>query len=188
MKTFDHFKSFFRAEHLALDKVNALTKEDSTLNRVELLEQQEQMFEKMEERLKINIINTITNFAQAYEESPPTPLTPPTKEPNTTSLTSALSTITNNSSKQNNKLLKLFDGLCKKVDSLETKLGNTKNTSTDKDNGINPRTGRPWKRYCWTCGCCDHWGRTCPVRKPGHKVDATFKNLMGGSTKGVIGA
>ena len=188
MKTFDHFKSYFRAEHLALDKVNALEKQDSSLNQVEILEQQEQMFEKMEERLKINLINTITNFAQAYDDSPPTPPPPEPKEQDNTSLTSALSTITNNSSKQNAKLIKLFDGLCKKVDSLETKLGKNNNSSSEKENNVNPRTGRPWKRYCWTCGCCDHWGRTCPVRKPGHKVDATFKNRMGGSTKGVLGA
>ena len=46
---------------------------------------------------------------------------------------------------------------------------------------INPRTGKPWKRYCWTCGCCPHWSRNCPKKAKGHKDNATFKNRMGGS-------
>ena len=46
---------------------------------------------------------------------------------------------------------------------------------------INPKTGKEWKRYCWTCGCCPHWGKNCPVKKKGHKNEATFKNRMGGS-------
>ena len=33
------------------------------------------------------------------------------------------------------------------------------------DKTTNPRTGQPWKRYCWSCGCCPHWSRNCPVKK-----------------------
>ena len=25
----------------------------------------------------------------------------------------------------------------------------------------NPKTGKPWRHYCHTHGCCDHWGRNC---------------------------
>ena len=57
-----------------------------------------------------------------------------------------------------------------------------------RNNKIDPRTGRAWRRYCWSCGCCDHWSCFCPNRKSSHKVDATFKNCMGGSTTGVLGA
>ena len=46
---------------------------------------------------------------------------------------------------------------------------------------VNPKTGLPWKRYCWSCGCCAHWGRNCPVKKRGHQDDATFKTRKGGS-------
>ena len=45
----------------------------------------------------------------------------------------------------------------------------------------NPRTGKQWKRYCWTHGCCNHWGRDCNNKTTGHKDDATFRNRMGGS-------
>ena len=48
---------------------------------------------------------------------------------------------------------------------------------------INPKTRLPWKRYCWTCGCCSHWGKNCPNKKKGHKNEATFRNRMGGSNK-----
>ena len=27
----------------------------------------------------------------------------------------------------------------------------------DMGNNINPKTGQPYKRYCWICGCCPHW-------------------------------
>ena len=46
---------------------------------------------------------------------------------------------------------------------------------------INPKTNQPWKRYCWTCGCCTHWSRNCPKKKRGHKDNASFRNRMGGS-------
>ena len=55
-------------------------------------------------------------------------------------------------------------------------LGLGTNTST-----VNPRTGKPWRRYCWSCGCCTHWSKNCPQKKSGHKDDATFRNRMAGS-------
>ena len=48
---------------------------------------------------------------------------------------------------------------------------------------INPKTGKPWRRYCWTHGCCTHWSKNCPQKKSGHKDDATFRNRMGGSNE-----
>lgn len=53
---------------------------------------------------------------------------------------------------------------------------------------INPKTGKPFKRYCWTCGCCGHWGGDHPgIKAPGHKDEATFKNRMSGSNKNCLG-
>ena len=40
-KTYNNFKTFMRDEHVALDQVNALSKNDSSLNHVEFLAQQE---------------------------------------------------------------------------------------------------------------------------------------------------
>ena len=53
---------------------------------------------------------------------------------------------------------------------------------------INPKTGKLWKRYCWTCGCCPHLGRSCPFKAPGHKDKVTFKNRMGSSNKNCLGS
>ena len=50
----------------------------------------------------------------------------------------------------------------------------------------NPRTGRPYRRYCWTHGCCNHWGRHCNNKKNGHQDAATFANRMGGSNKNCL--
>ena len=50
-----------------------------------------------------------------------------------------------------------------------------------KNDTINPKTGRPWQCYCWTCGCCTHWVRSCPQKKKGYRDEATFRNRMGGS-------
>ena len=35
--------------------------------------------------------------------------------------------------------------------------------------------------YCWTHGGCNHTSKDCKRRAPGHKIDATFDNRMGGS-------
>ena len=71
------------------------------------------------------------------------------------------------------ELLKLIEALTKKVDQLSSQKSNNKN--------INPKTGKPYKRYCWSCGCCDHWGRNYQNKKLGHKDKATFQNRLGGS-------
>ena len=57
--------------------------------------------------------------------------------------------------------------------------GHPKRNGVEKD--VNPVTGKAWKRYCWSCGCCAHWSRNCPTKKKGHKDDATFRNRMNGS-------
>ena len=36
------------------------------------------------------------------------------------------------------------------------------------------------KYYCWSCGAGNHPGPKCNKKKPGHKSEATFKNMMGG--------
>ena len=168
-----------------LDRINALAKEESSLNQVDLLAQQEEMMENMENRLKLNLVEAITEFAEKFEEKKPSASN---DDDDKTSITSALSAITDTTS-SNEQLLKILTSLSKKVDRLEAKCTPATASQSENDNEhINPRTGQPWRRYCWTHGCCDHWSRACPQRKPGHKPGATFKNRMGGSKKGVIGA
>lgn len=185
-KTYANIKKFFRQEHLDLDKVNALAKRDLHLNHTEFMAQHTEFLGEMESRLKTNLADAITQFANAYE----TDTSPPDdKEDTATEMTSALSTITGNLNKQTKKMLKLVEGLCKKVDELSASHNNN-NSGNGGDNkgNVNPRTGKPWRRYCWSHGCCNHWSNKCPHRKPGHKLNATIKNRMGGSTTGVLGA
>ena len=63
-------------------------------------------------------------------------------------------------------ILDMIAKLTKKVEELQ------KPADTD----INPRTGKKFKQYCWSCGCCPHWGKDCPQKKPGHQDAANFKN------------
>jgi len=35
--------------------------------------------------------------------------------------------------------------------------------------------------YCWTHGACNHDGKRCRAKAPGHKQEATKDNRMGGS-------
>ena len=39
------------------------------------------------------------------------------------------------------------------------------------------------QQYCWTHGACNHTSKICTERAQGHKEDATFSNMLGGSTK-----
>ena len=72
------------------------------------------------------------------------------------------------------ELFAMMTELNKKVDQM------TENKAK-KNLTINPRTGKPFRRYCHSCGCCDHWGKHCKHKKPGHQDNTTFKNRMGGS-------
>ena len=187
-KTYSNMKTFFLDEHLALDQVDALAKNESTLNQIDFMNKQEEVLENMEARLKLNLVEAISEFADKFNDASTLPSNDDNKENEDNS---ALSTITGQTSKkQNDPFMKMFEALCKKVDRIEAKCERVPlNDGDNNDNAkINPRTGRPFRRYCWSCGCCDHWGRNCPVRKQGHKINATFRNRMGGSTQGVLGA
>ena len=67
-----------------------------------------------------------------------------------------------------------------------TTLKGSRNNTINKE--INPRTGKPWRRYCWTHGCCTHGSKDCTNKAAGHKDDATFKNRQGGSNKNCLGS
>ena len=88
------------------------------------------------------------------------------------------------------KLLQSFNDLSRKVDELSSKSDSTStiNRSKANNNNINPKTGKPYRRYCWSCGCCTHWGQFYPNKKKGHQDDASFKDRKGGSSKGCLGS
>ena len=39
-----------------------------------------------------------------------------------------------------------------------------------------------FNHYCWSCGAASHPSKDCNNRKDGHKIAASFKNMMGGCT------
>ena len=41
------------------------------------------------------------------------------------------------------------------------------------------------RRYCWTYGACDHWGRSCRHKAQGHIDEADFIDTKGGNIRGV---
>ena len=112
-QTYDEMKKFFRQEHLDLEKVNALTKQETSLNHAAFMSQQEKLIEQMETRLKANLVEAIGNFAAAYEEDTASNENTDDKENTPPDLVSALSTITGNSNKQMEHMMKLSEGMCK---------------------------------------------------------------------------
>ena len=115
------------------------------------------------------------NFSQAMNMLHTTDLNtdsiPPTQQANN---------ITTDSKVTNAQLFTFLKTLQNKVDRLEN---NKPSTHIETTSTISPRTGKYFKHYCFSCGCCPHWRKHCPTKKSGHKNDATFKNRMGGSNE-----
>ena len=168
---FAAFRVFMRAEHRALNAVDGLKVSGTTLQNnllQEIHQRQQTMADELENKLQANFMNALGIFADMKEEGNEENI-PPTNSMNKVS---------------EDKLLKLIEALNKKVDNLSNVAKNKGN-----NNKINPRTGNPWKRYCWTCGCCDHWGKDhVGPKADGHQDKATFKNRMGGSDKNCLPA
>ena len=205
-KTYSNMKIFMRQEYSDLEAVGALTLEDSSLNHAKILQElkdnQAHLAQTMEEQLKVNLVETLDSYARFNQENvPPSPQVgnllglpagcrPATNNPDDASNLGSISNVSTESA-----ILSALQELTKQVANIGN--ANNGNNTNDDNNGTNrsnnnksstnPRTGRAWRRYCWSCGCCNHWGRNCPNRKPGHQNDATFKDRKGGSTVGVLG-
>ena len=166
-KTFANFKTHMREEHHALKRVGALTVQDSALYQANLIQQPE-FQAKIEEQVKSSLLTAINDFQTEHMESSDKRDPPPLMEANNA---------TTEEMDQTNLLCELIQNLTKQVEAM------SKQPLITKSPNINPKTGKPFKRYCWTCGCCDHWGKACPNKKPGHQDSATFKDRKGGSNK-----
>ena len=58
--------------------------------------------------------------------------------------------------------------------------GNGRGRNNQNNNG----NRRNVSKYCWTHGCCAHGSAECETPGPNHKNEATFNDMMGGSTRG----
>jgi len=59
----------------------------------------------------------------------------------------------------------------------------TPNTTTTPKQNRRPRNPYKNQEYCWSHGACNHTSKECTQRATGHRDEATFSNMFGGSTK-----
>ena len=169
-KTFALFKKHMRAEHHALKQVGALSIQESSFYQANMVQQvlsqqnalQDNLQASIDQQVKDSLLSALTDYTSSMDE-------PDVNVANNISSTAPDASTA--------AILDLIAKLTTKVDAL----GNQANSGD-----INPRTGKKFKRYCWSCGCCQHWGKDCPTKKTGHKDDANFKNRMGGSNRNCL--
>ena len=202
-QTFDNFKKFMRTEYLDLQAVGGLTVATSSINMVqELKDHQETLVNQMSESFHNGLMETLQALNIANNENI-NPNVNGNSQYHQTNNEHFLDTDTRlnmmlqqqatlpqqfnalaTQQPQNDALKALLDQMKSMQNQISTlTLSNQAMTSKGRGNSkdINPKTGKQWKRYCWSCGCCVHWGRNCPNKKSGHKDEATFRNRMGGS-------
>ena len=173
-KSFANFKIHMRQEYSDLQDVGGLSVNNTLLNQANILQElkdhQVQISNDMKTEFNANIMQTFQalnmmtnqenegNFAENEENVDP-----------------------NNDTEQFMLAMKgqrdpLLEQLVKQMSAMQTQLGNMNNKKsyttkvTNKENSapmdsINPKTGQPWKRYCWSCGCCPHWSKYCTDKK-----------------------
>ena len=198
-KTFANLKIHLRTEYHALRRVGALTVHESSLNANmlrDITEHQNMLSSNLGEQLGATLQ---ANFTQALsvlrQNTDHTDDDDENVDPRHKQM--------NNQSSDKQEMMKMIQQMQTKMDALTTQLSNTSATTdasglqtqrglqtqgqTKKLFLVNPITGREYKRYCWSCGCCTHWGANCPQKKAGHKDDASFKQRKGGSNVNCLG-
>lgn len=195
-KTYDDFKLYMRNEFNEIGKVGGLTIGNSSLNSANLLKEIQDIkahSEHMTNVMKDEIRQSLQTFYVSQNE--PSLWQSPNQEnlnQNSYENEDQYNSMLAVQQHQNNTIQQLT----KQLLTLQTQLNNLTlvnqnnpsitGNKNQNQNLINPRTGQPYKRYCWSCGCCSHWGKNCPKKNRGHKDDATFKNRMGGSNKNCL--
>ena len=202
LQTFPNFKIFMRQQHRELKKVGGLTIQNSSLNMMkEIKMNQEEISHTLKAEIREGILETLQAFSMNQENVDPNTITPPNNHGfgypggyNYPVEHNYIPSIDNNMN-QVSTATSLAD-LMKEIQTMKSTISNLTLTNQQlqnqsgqgghpKRNGVekdvNPVTGKAWKRYCWSCGCCAHWSRNCPTKKKGHKDDATFRNRMNGS-------
>ena len=180
-KTYSNMKLHMRQQYQELKQVGAVTIEESSLHQVNLMNELTAKHEELvktikqdlNDQIKTNMYETML-MMQQMEATPPNLVATDTDSNTSDSINSLTSAST-------------ITSLLTSIKSLQEEIKDLKAAAPPKpapiDKTINPRTGKKWKRYCWSCGCCPHSGKYCQNKLPGHKDEATFNNRMGGSNK-----
>ena len=79
--------------------------------------------------------------------------------------------------------LRMLDILMKLEAKIDNKTSNATNNGKNGNKGKKPKKTKNVQNYCWTHGACSHVGSDCNNPANGHKKEATFTNMMNGSTK-----
>ena len=171
-KNFANLKTHMHDEYHTLHQVKGFSICDSELSHTNLLQEltshQHKLAQNMNERLAATMQ---AKFMQAFnvlqDHDTSVENIPPPTEQHANSVTS-------------DSLLKFLQNLQSKVDNLAKENQNLKKGNPPTTNPkINPRNGKKFKRYCYSCGYCTHWGRNCPNKKSGYKDNAPFEDMMG---------
>ena len=100
-------------------------------------ELQDNLQASIDQQVKESLLTALTDFMSSSE---------PPQEESINNITTKAKDVTTDT------ILQMIAKLSNKVDELKR----------PADTDINPRTGKKFKQYCWTHGCCTHWGRDCP--------------------------
>ena len=177
-KSLNDLKIHMRNSWNELNKVGALKLRDVNLNNVnfirEVTDKQQELADSMREEFSNQLKSSIADAMLMLQVTDNTPST--YTEPSSSSNESANSINT----------LSTMESMISTIQELKKEIANLK-ASKPTNPDVNPKTGKPWKRYCWTHGCCPHSSRNCPNKAAGHIDNATFKNRQGGSNKNCIG-
>ena len=164
-KTYADFKTHLRKEYNELRQVGALTIQDSKLQpQVNIAATQQNLSEQISSTVANDLRNTIMDAIMALNNTDTAPLEPSAPQVNAAA----------QHTDQVDQLTKLVSELQRDIRQLKPR-----STPSSSSTEFNPKTGKPWRRYCHTHGCCNHWGRNCKNKASGHKDNATFRNRMG---------
>ena len=190
MKTYAGFKEVMREEHAALDMVGGLTIKDTSLDHASMLQALSSQQEQLADNFQRNLFEAFATYAQMDQNSPNQEYTSGSSNKENelpSEISDMISNVSSKTSSSEKNILSMLRKMMEKMNDLETRVQDKVPASKKVFEKLNPKNGKAWKRYCWTCGCCDHWGKFCPKPAAGHRNEATFKDRLNGSTVGVLG-
>ena len=196
LKTFSNFRKDIRQEYLDLQDVGGLTINNSIVNQTnmiqELKDHQVLMSNNMKEEFNANLMHTFRALNLISDNSDDVNYQMDKENvPQNKTQNDLMCAMKSHSDPAIDQLIQQVSFMQNAMQAFmsDNKQGRASDTNKGKNSRtdtINPKTGQAWKRYCWTCGCCTHWGKNCPNTKSGHKDEATFKNRMNGSNENCL--
>ena len=144
-----------RSEYHDLKMVGALTIQDSKVYQANMLQQvmtqQDNLHQNLQthinEQMKASLVAALATYTNDVpEDNVPEPVAPIQEMNNITATDTT------------EKLFKMIGALSKRVEQFSP-------SSNPPNEKVHPKTGKPYRRYCWSCGCSDHSGCTWPNKQ-----------------------